>query len=91
MADDSAIVYERYYLTRHMLVRIDKAPGAKAMDIRSQTVEAPRVSPDGGRLAYEDASEGDDIWVLDLQRGVPMRLTVDPGDDETPVWSPDGH
>lgn len=91
MSDDSTIVYERSYLTKHKLVRIDKAQGAKAMDIPSQTVEDPRVSPDGGRLAYEDASEGDDIWVLDLRRGVPMRLTVDPGDDETPVWSPDGH
>ncbi len=32
-----------------------------------------------------------DVWLLDLGRGVPTRLTVDPAFDILPVWSPDGH
>ncbi|MGW8178546.1 MAG: hypothetical protein ACWGQW_07250, partial [bacterium] len=31
-----------------------------------------------------------DIWVVDLERDVPIRLTVDEAVDTNPVWSPDG-
>ena len=51
----------------------------------------PRFSPDGRRLAVEIETEGNvDIWVLDLARDVPTRLTFDEGFDGVPVWSPDG-
>ena len=30
-----------------------------------------------------------DIWALDVERGVPERLTTHPAFDLTPVWSPD--
>jgi Tol biopolymer transport system component len=51
------------------------------------------LSPDETRLAVgmQDArSQSDDIWVFDLKRNVPTRLTFDPGNDIWPVWSPDG-
>ena len=49
------------------------------------------LSPDDRRVAAEIAdSEGRyDIWVVDVARGVPSRLTTDPGNDRDPVWSPD--
>ena len=50
----------------------------------------PRVSPDGRRIAVHVFEEGRDNWVLDLRSGAFTRLTFDPGEDETPVWSPDG-
>ena len=31
-----------------------------------------------------------DVWVIDLARSVPSRLTHDPAADRYPVWSPDG-
>ena len=34
--------------------------------------------------------EGRDNWVFDLRTGASTRLTFDVGEDETPVWSPDG-
>jgi hypothetical protein len=38
-----------------------------------------------------DSSSGDaDIWLLDIARGVSRRLTSDPGNENDPVWSPDG-
>ena len=51
---------------------------------------APRLSPDGTRLAVEVA-EGDnvDIWIHDLERGTQFRLTRDPGPDLWPVFTPD--
>jgi serine/threonine-protein kinase len=50
----------------------------------------PRVSPDGTKVAVHGFEKGFDNWVADLKRGTLMRLTFDVGEDETPVWSPDG-
>jgi Tol biopolymer transport system component len=50
----------------------------------------PRVSPDGRRAAIHLQDEEDDVWVVDLDRGTLLRLSTTPGEDETPVWSPDG-
>jgi len=52
----------------------------------------PRLSPDGHRLAVtsDDAHNGNHfIRVYDLARGVSTRVT-DSGQEEFPVWSPDG-
>jgi len=49
-----------------------------------------RLSPDGERVALHVRDDEDDIWVYDLDRGAMTRLTFEPGEDETPVWSPDG-
>ena len=50
------------------------------------------LSPDGKRVAFDQASEsGDlDIWILDLDRGVPSRFTFDPTTEFFPIWSADG-
>jgi Tol biopolymer transport system component/predicted Ser/Thr protein kinase len=53
----------------------------------------PALSPDGKMLAYGKTDlklKTRDLWVLDLQRNTPTRLTSDPADDLNPVWSPDG-
>ncbi len=53
----------------------------------------PDLSPDGMRLAYgllDAKSNGQDIWVRDLKRGVTSRLTFGEGNEIWPVWSPDG-
>ncbi len=49
------------------------------------------LSPDDKRVAVEIAGgEGSyDLWVIDVARGVPSRLTTDPANDRDPVWSPD--
>ncbi|MEO8190582.1 MAG: protein kinase [Acidobacteriota bacterium] len=53
----------------------------------------PRLSNDGRRVAAEvmDPANGNrDIWIYDLSRPtLPVRMTFDPGDMATPVWSPD--
>lgn len=56
------------------------------------TVRSARLSPDGRRLAYDRPAAGEqaDLWVLDLERQTNVRLTSDPRDEKTPVWSPDG-
>jgi eukaryotic-like serine/threonine-protein kinase len=51
------------------------------------------LSPDGKLIAVsrQEARGPADIWLIDWQRaGVITRLTLDPGDNLDPVWSPDG-
>jgi serine/threonine-protein kinase len=50
----------------------------------------PRLSRDGQKIAVETKREqqgSTDVWVYDLSRGSPTRLTFDGGG--RPVWSPD--
>jgi Tol biopolymer transport system component len=48
------------------------------------------LSRDGRRLALGRVASGStDIWILDLNRGVPNRFTSDPSFDLAPLWSPD--
>src|SRR5262249_55206969 len=51
-----------------------------------------RISPDGRRVAnaIEGAKRDRDVWVVDLDRGAPTRLTFG-GMNDYPVWTPDGH
>jgi serine/threonine-protein kinase len=57
---------------------------------QAATYVAPRLSPDGSRLAYTMAgSKGGDVWVLDLHRDTPTQLTFNgPGLREL-AWAPD--
>jgi eukaryotic-like serine/threonine-protein kinase len=54
----------------------------------------PRISPDGRRVAAEvidPVSANRDIWIFDANgREAPARITFDPGEDFTPVFSRDG-
>jgi Tol biopolymer transport system component len=51
------------------------------------------LSPDERRVAVTletGSPENNDIWLIDIARNITFRLTVDPGQDVSPVWSPDG-
>jgi serine/threonine-protein kinase len=49
-----------------------------------------RLSPDGRRIANGiHAEKGTDIWVQDVQRGTPTRLTFS-GNNDNPIWTPGG-
>ncbi|MBM3740219.1 MAG: hypothetical protein FJW39_31080 [Acidobacteria bacterium] len=50
-----------------------------------------RVSPDGRRVAVpRGSSGGQDLWMVEVDRGVWSRFTFLPGLAGLPVWSPDG-
>jgi Tol biopolymer transport system component/tRNA A-37 threonylcarbamoyl transferase component Bud32 len=49
------------------------------------------LSPTGDRVAVDMAVDGNsDVWVIDVARGVPSRITFAQSREWTPVWSPDG-
>lgn len=52
-----------------------------------------RLSPDGKKVALflsDPQVRNDDIWVIDLVRNQPLRLTTNLEYDQCPIWSPDG-
>jgi hypothetical protein len=55
---------------------------------------SPRVSPDGKLVATEvidPVSSNRDVWTFDVAGSdLPVRRTFDPGEEYTPVFSPDG-
>ncbi|MEX0880602.1 MAG: protein kinase [Thermoanaerobaculia bacterium] len=56
-------------------------------------VGSVRLAPDGRTVAMHiaDTKTGtSDIWLYELSRGVSVRMTLDPGDDTSPVWAADG-
>ncbi len=55
-----------------------------------QNLQYARLSPQGDRIALMLDSGINDIWSLDLARGVRTRLTFGPVANTYPVWSPDG-
>ncbi|MCZ6661613.1 MAG: protein kinase, partial [Actinobacteria bacterium] len=74
------------------LVWIDRDGQRETIPATLGASPSPRVSPDGGRIAFEvqDAT-GSDVFVLDLARDTFRRLTFDRAFDSSPLWTPDGH
>ncbi len=51
---------------------------------------SPALSPDGRRVAFYRTINGDqDIWWLELGRGVGRQFTTHPSGDNNPLWSHD--
>lgn len=72
------------------MVKVTDGGATSPLAFPERVFSDPRVSPDGTRVAVHGFEKGFDNWVADLKRGTLMRLTFDAGEDETPVWSPDG-
>ena len=70
---------------------------AIARDVQQQRLtdfvgieESPAISPDGRTVAFVATAQGHrHIWVRLLAGGVPLRITSDAADHQTPRWSPD--
>jgi eukaryotic-like serine/threonine-protein kinase len=72
---------------------IEKTGARKKVDgVPAGSFLFPRLSPDGQRVAVNvrrPASRVADIWIYDVLRAAPTRLTFE-GNNSSPVWSPDG-
>jgi serine/threonine-protein kinase len=75
------------------LVLVDRTGGIRSSGADSGFYYAPRLSPDGRRVAVLRATDlnfaNRDVWILDLVQGTQTRLTFDTSAG-WPLWSPDG-
>jgi eukaryotic-like serine/threonine-protein kinase len=78
-------------ISTSVLTWYDRA-GKPGPVLANDNLNVVRFSPDGKRLAASiyDNSGGEDIWLLDLERGVRSRFTFGQALSDDPVWSPDG-
>ena len=70
---------------------INRAGASEPLKLPSGSYEAPRVSPDGTRIAV-DSDDGKQavVWVYDVsQTHAPVQITFD-GRNRLPIWSGDG-
>ena len=73
------------------LVWVDREGGEEPLAAEARSYSSPRVSPDGSRVAVSVSESGTrDVWIYDLARETPTRLTFDPALDGSPVWTVDG-
>jgi Tol biopolymer transport system component len=75
------------------LMWVDRQGTEQPLTVPPGPYASPRISPDGGRLAFVVTDLGQTIdtqvWVHDLARGTATRLTFE-GVNGTPVWTADG-
>jgi Tol biopolymer transport system component/tRNA A-37 threonylcarbamoyl transferase component Bud32 len=73
------------------LVWRDRAGARRGTVGPADNYQQIQLSPDETRVAAQtvDPDGNEDIWTLDVRRGVSTRVTSDPAMDTDPVWSPD--
>jgi serine/threonine protein kinase len=76
--------------TENNLVWAEHDVKPQPFPVKTNLYESPRFSPDGKQLALTVRFPDPDVWIYDLERGALRRITFAPGEDELPVWSPDG-
>jgi serine/threonine-protein kinase len=76
------------------LVLVDREGGESPVGVPPPAhLSLARLSPDGRRLASEvvdDQSVQRDVWVYDLETGARRRVTFDPAQDGSAIWTLDG-
>jgi eukaryotic-like serine/threonine-protein kinase len=73
------------------LMWVDRQGSEQPLSAPPRPYANPKISPDGGRIAFHVAGQagGSHVWVLDLARGITTRLTFEQR-NMNPVWSADG-
>ena len=73
------------------LAWVDRSGAVEPIPTDRLTHSDPRLSRDGTIVALHVQSPENDVWTYDLSRGTMTRQTFAPGQNETPVWSPDNN
>jgi serine/threonine-protein kinase len=74
---------------KNSLVWVDQRGTEQPVTDKQSAYFAPRLSPDGQRIAYATLGRESQVYVYDLARGTNSRLTGE-GIAIRPIWAPDG-
>ena len=72
------------------LAWVDRGGSITPIHAPGRFYSEPRISPDGHQIAFDVRAANDDIWTYDIDRGTAARLTFTHGNNQAPIWSPDG-
>jgi serine/threonine-protein kinase len=92
ISDTGSLVYaagEMFPDPEHSLVWVDLRGVDQPVTTLRFPYAAPRLSPDGQKVAYVTDGREWQVWVYDLGRGTNARLTSE-GVAGSPIWTPDG-
>jgi serine/threonine-protein kinase len=80
-------------LEEYRLGWADRGGGVTWLDVPGAPFDEPAISPDGSSVTVSARYKGDrslQIYIIDLARPTPRRLTSNSGWNRRAVWSPDG-
>ena len=86
---DGALAFASGSVGQGSLVAVGRDGTARDLGAQPRFYIAPRLSPDGRRIAVQVVDAGSDIWVFDLAGKTLTRLTFD-RTASRPAWTPDG-
>ena len=92
VSDSGSLVYASggvYAQDRWSLVWVDRTGRSEALRVAPGSYIAPRLSPDGRRVAFNSSTGDWDLWTYDIPRGIAARVPMD-GDQSGVLWTPDG-
>jgi len=78
---------------RVRLAWMDGATEPSFLPVEPTRYDGVALSKDGRQIVYTDLdadSRANDVWALDLQRGVRTRISSDPAAEFSAIWSPTG-
>ncbi len=91
VSENGTLVYKMGSLAERQLTWFDRQ-GKEISKVASQGNYSDIVlSPDGKKAAATRNVDGNvDIWMIDLERGLPTRFTFNASSEDDPAWSSDG-
>ncbi len=72
------------------LVWVDRKGALRPTALSPRAFRGISLSPDAKRFAVTVGAANDDIWISEVARGTSTRLTAETGNNEFPIWTPDG-
>jgi len=90
LSDEGTLVYVPDSGGLGTLVWVDREGQEERLAAEPRNYSDPRISPDGLHLVLTvNDTGGGDVWIYDLEREIPTRLTFDSALDHWPIWTPD--
>ena len=73
------------------LTWVDRTGREEPLPLEPDVYRIARISPDGRRIALDRGRPGNrDVWIFEVESETLRPLARSDGDDESPIWSPDG-